>query len=230
MVEIRLHGRGGQGIVIGSSILGMAFFLEGRSVQFFPEFGVERRGAPVQAFLRVGDTKIKAHYSIYEPDHVILFDYALFNRVKVTDGLKTNGWLLINSRKTPDEFAFGEKYRIATVDADGIALKNNLGSSASPIINSAIAGAFARIMGNVSLNSVAEAIMELVPSKVEENIASARSAFKEVIIGSVPSKAEESITSVSSASKVVIIGSVPSKVKEKIASARPAYQEVILGG
>ena len=182
-MEIRFHGRGGQGIVVGSSILGMAFFYEGRSVQYFPEFGVERRGAPVQAFLRVADTKIKAHYNIYEPDHVILFDSALLNTVNVIEGLKTNGWLLINSRKAPDEFAFNKKYRVATIDADGISLKNNLGSAASPIINASVAGAFARIIGNVSIDSVVKAIMESVPVKVEENILAAKTAYEEVIMG-----------------------------------------------
>jgi len=77
---------------------------EGNHVQFFPEFGVERRGAPVQAFLRVSGSKIRSHYNIYEPDHVILFDNALLNTVNVIEGLKDGGWILINSRKAPDEF------------------------------------------------------------------------------------------------------------------------------
>ena len=72
MLEVRFHGRGGQGIVVGSSILGMTYFYECNQVQFFPEFGVERRGAPVQAFLRVSDSKIRTHYSILEPDHLNL--------------------------------------------------------------------------------------------------------------------------------------------------------------
>lgn len=183
MLEIRFHGRGGQGIVVGSSILGMAFFHEGNQVQFFPEFGVERRGAPVHAFLRVSDSKIRAHYNIYEPDHVILFDSALLNTVNVIEGLKDGGWILINSRKGPGEFKFDKKYRIATIDADGISLQNKLGSAASPIINAAIAGAFARIMGNLRINSVTKAVMESVPAKIEENVRSAKTAFEKVLMG-----------------------------------------------
>lgn len=183
MLEIRFHGRGGQGIVVGSSILGMAFFYEGNQVQFFPEFGVERRGAPVQAFLRVSDLKIRAHYSIYEPDHVILFDSALLNTVNVIEGLKDGGWLLINSRKDPDEFKFDKKYKIATIDADGISIQYKLGSVASPIINAAIAGAYAKITGNLRIDSVIKAVIESVPSKIEENIKSAKTAFENVILG-----------------------------------------------
>lgn len=182
MLEIRFHGRGGQGIVVGSGILGMAFFYEGNSVQYFPEFGVERRGAPVQAFLRVSDTKIKAHYNIYEPDHVILFDSALMNTVNVIDGLKTGGWILINSRKKPGEFSFDKKYRIATIDADGISLANRLGNTSSPIINAAVAGAFARVIGNISMDSLVKAVMESAPVKKEENVMSAKTAYEKVIM------------------------------------------------
>lgn len=183
MLEIRFHGRGGQGIVVGSSILGMAFFYAGNYVQFFPEFGVERRGAPVQAFLRVSGTKIKAHYNIYEPDHIILFDNALLNTVNVIEGLKDGGWILINSRRTPDEFKFDKKYRIATIDADGISLENGLGSAASPIINAAIVGAFARVIGNLAIDSVSKAVMESVPAKIEENVMSAKTAYEKVMMG-----------------------------------------------
>ena len=183
MLEIRFHGRGGQGIVVGSGILGIAYFYEGNQVQFFPEFGVERRGAPVQAFLRVSESKIKAHYNIYEPDHVILFDNALLNSVNVIEGLREGGIILINSRKVPDEFRFDNKYRIATIDADGISLQNKLGSEAAPIINAAIAGAFARVIGNLSIDSVIKAVKESVPAKIEENIISAKTAFEKVMMG-----------------------------------------------
>jgi len=183
MLEIRFHGRGGQGIVVGSSILGMAYFYSGNQVQFFPEFGVERRGAPLQAFLRVSGTKIREHYNIYEPDHIILFDSALLKSVNVAEGLKDGGWILINSRKAHGEFKFDNKYRIAIIDADGISLENKLGSEASPIINAAVAGAFARVVGNLPFDSVARAITECVPAKIEENIMSAKTAFEKVMMG-----------------------------------------------
>ena len=183
MLEIRFHGRGGQGIVVGSSILGMAYFYSGNQVQFFPEFGVERRGAPLQAFLRVSGAKIKEHYNIYEPDHIILFDSALLKSVNVTEGLKDGGWILINSRKAPGEFTFDKNCRVATVDADGISLENKLGNAASPIINAAVAGAFARVVGNLPFDSVAGAIAESVPAKIEENIISAKTAYEKVMMG-----------------------------------------------
>ena len=183
MLEVRFHGRGGQGIVVGSGILGMAYFYENNHIQFFPEFGVERRGAPVQAFLRVSDSKIRTHYSISEPDHLILFDCGLLDTINITKGLKRGGLILINSRKTPDCFKFDEEYKIATVDADKISLDNNLGNAASPIINAAIIGAFAKAIGNLKIDSVIKAITESVPTKINENILSAKTAFDKVMIG-----------------------------------------------
>lgn len=180
MLEIRFHGRGGQGIVVGSGILGMAYFYEGYCVQFYPEFGVERRGAPVQVFLRVSDQKIKAHYNIYEPDHIVLFSNSLIDSVDVLNGLKAGGRILINSPKGPEEFDFDKKYKIATVDADLISLKNCLGNASSPIINAAVAGAFAKISGNVSIGAVLKAIEDSVPVKVEENKKSAMTAYDSV--------------------------------------------------
>lgn len=183
MLEVRFHGRGGQGIVVGSGILGMAYFYEDNQVQYFPEFGVERRGAPVQAFLRVADSKIKTHYSIDQPDHVILFDTSLLQTVDVIKGLKSGGTILINSKKLPDEFNFDKKFRIATIDADGISLQNKLGNATSPIINAAIAGAFAKVIGNLKIDSVIKAVAESVPAKIQENIMSAKTAFEKVRFG-----------------------------------------------
>ena len=182
MLEVRFHGRGGQGIVVGSGILGMAYFYEDNQVQYFPEFGVERRGAPVQAFLRVSDSKIKTHYSINEPDHVILFDTTLLQTVDVIKGLKSGGMILINSKKSPDEFNFDKKFKVATIDADGISLQNKLGSAASPIINAAIVGAFAKAIGNLKIESVIKAVAESVPAKIAENITSAETAYEKVMI------------------------------------------------
>ncbi len=183
LLEIRFHGRGGQGIVVGSGILGMAYFFRGDQVQFFPEFGGERRGAPVQAVLRISDTKIKAHYNIYQPDHVILFDNSIMNTVNVLEGLKPGGWVLINSRRRPDEFSIGREYRVATIDADAISLENRLGNAASPIINAAVAGAFARVIGSLPIDIVIRSVKESVPAKIEENIKSAITAYERVMIG-----------------------------------------------
>ncbi len=183
MLEIRFHGRGGQGIVVGSGILGMAYFIRGDQVQYFPEFGVERRGAPVQAFLRISGTKVKAHYNIYEPDHVILFDKSIMHTVNVLEGLKPGGWVLINSRRRPDEFGIDSRYKVATIDADAISLENHLGNAASPIINAAVAGAFARIIGDLPIDMVVRSVRGSVPAKIEQNINSARTAYERVMIG-----------------------------------------------
>lgn len=183
MTEVRFHGRGGQGIVVGCSIVGMVYFYEDYAVQFFPEFGVERRGSPVQAFLRVSDTKIREHFSIKEPDCVVLFDRSIMDSVNVTSGLKEGGMILINSKKSPDEFGFGKKFKVATIDADAISQKYKLGNAASPIINAAMAGAYAKMVGNLNIKSLTKAISESVPVKIEENIMSAATAYEKVLIG-----------------------------------------------
>ena len=182
MLEIRFHGRGGQGVVVGCNILGMSFFYEGNQVQFFPEFGVERRGAPVQAFLRVSDDKIRMRYNIYQPDHVVLFDMSLLGAVNVAEGIKDNGWVLINSKRSLRDFKFDKKLRIAIIDADGISLENGLGSKASPIINAAMVGAFARIINCVSMDSLQKAVGESVPVKIEQNINAAKMAYENVVM------------------------------------------------
>jgi 2-oxoacid:acceptor oxidoreductase gamma subunit (pyruvate/2-ketoisovalerate family) len=182
LLEIRFHGRGGQGIVVGSGILGMAFFHMGNHIQFFPEFGVERRGAPVQAFLRVSENRIRTRYNIYEPDHIILFDSRLLKTVNIVKGLKPGGWILINSKKAPHDFLFDGSCRIATVDADGISLKYGLGNEVSPIINSAIAGAYAGLVDNLKIEAVVDSIKESVPAKIDKNIDAAHEAYGKVIM------------------------------------------------
>ncbi len=183
MIEIRFHGRGGQGTVVGSGILGLAFFYEGYQVQFFPEFGVERRGAPLQAFLRASDTKIRSHYNIYSPHHIVLFDSTLINVMNVTEGLQEGGWVLVNTKKQPSSLGIPSGFKTAAIDADGISLEHRLGSPAAPIINAAMSGAFAGMSGFVSLDSVLKAVRESVPAKIEENVEAARKAYKSVITG-----------------------------------------------
>ena len=182
MLQIRLHGRGGQGAVVGCSIIGMAYFIENHQVQFFPEFGVERRGAPVQAFLRVSKDKILENFQIKKPDHLIIFDEGLIDKINVTKGLKKGGKILINSKKKPCQFNFSSDFKVATINADKISIENNLGTANAPIINCAIAGAFAKVMGNLQLKSLIESITQSVPSKVNENINAAKTAFESVIM------------------------------------------------
>jgi 2-oxoisovalerate ferredoxin oxidoreductase gamma subunit len=121
MIEIRTHGRGGQGAVIASEILAEAFFREKKFVQAFPAFGVERRGAPVVSFTRISEGEIRERCEIYEPDHLIVLDPVLLDTVNITAGLKEGGWIIINTNRDLQSRGPLEKFRVATVDANTIA-------------------------------------------------------------------------------------------------------------
>jgi 2-oxoacid:acceptor oxidoreductase gamma subunit (pyruvate/2-ketoisovalerate family) len=182
VIEVRIHGRGGQGAVIASKVLADAVFREGRYVQSFPAFGVERRGAPVAAFMRMDDKPVRIRCQIYYPSHVMVLDPSLMQVVEVTAGLKDGGWVLINSEQPPAAFVLPPKFRVATVDASGIGVRHRLGSRTAPIVNTAILGAFARITGIVSLETVEQAVREAVPVKPDENVAATREAYHAVIV------------------------------------------------
>jgi len=187
MRELRIHGRGGQGAVIASKVLAAALFRDGRSVQSFPAFGVERRGAPVTAFLRFADTSIRLRCEITEPDDLIVLDPTLVEAVNVTTGLKTGGLVLINSPHAPQTYTdLVSRFRVATVDANAIARDNKLGSRTQPIVNTAILGAFAAATGLVQLDSVCAAIAGEVPIQTEANTAAARQAAEAVLATSLP--------------------------------------------
>ncbi len=177
MRELRLHGRGGQGTVIASKLLAVALFLEGRQVQSFPMFGVERRGAPVTAFLRLDDAPILLRCEISAPDELIVLDATLVGATDVTAGLKPGGHILINSPLSPEDFPLlSGRFRVSTVDATGIAIRHGLGSPTQPIVNTAILGAFSTDSGLVRLATVVDAIREEVPMQIEANIAAATEA------------------------------------------------------
>lgn len=180
MIEVRFHGRGGQGAVVASKLLAVAFFHENLYVQSFPAFGVERRGAPILAFLRVDRQPIQLRVGIYEPDHIVILDPTLIGAVDVISGLKQNGWVIINSHKSPETFTNLKDFRAATVDATSVALRNGLGSRTNPIVNTAILGAFSRVTGLVGIDSIALAIREEIPGKKDENAKAAREAYQEV--------------------------------------------------
>jgi len=180
VIEIRIHGRGGQGAVIASKLLASAVFREGKHVQSFPSFGVERRGAPVTAFTRIDDRPIRLRCQIYEPDHLVILDPTLLKAVDVTAGLKPGGWVIINSSRPPSSFELPPCYRVATVDANAIAIRHRLGPANAPIVNTAILGAFARITGIVGLAAILEAVREGVPVKQEDNVVATQEAYDEV--------------------------------------------------
>lgn len=181
MRELRLHGRGGQGTVIASKLLAVALFLEGRQVQSFPMFGVERRGSPVTAFLRVDDEPIKLRCEIEAPDELIVLDATLIGTTDITAGLKSGGRILINTEQTPEDFPqLLEKAHVTTVDASGIAVRHGLGGKSQPIVNTAILGAFAAETGWISVEHMIEAIREEVPVQIDANIAAATEAMTAV--------------------------------------------------
>ncbi len=182
MREIRFHGRGGQGAVIGSEVLAHAFFIENKYVQAFPAFGVERRGAPVLAFCRVDDTHINLRNQIYTPDDVVVLDDSLLQIVGVTQGLKKGGTIVLNGRKSTAHYRkiLGDDYQLYVVDASNVAAENRLGSPANPIVNTAILGAFSKATGLVDIESVAQAIGEYIPVKKANNQKAARDAYERV--------------------------------------------------
>ena len=179
MEEIRFHGRGGQGTVVASIVLAKAFFKAGYCVQTFPVFGVERRGAPVEAYLRLDHQKIRVRSNIYRPDHVLVQDMKLLGSVDIPRGLQPGGWIPFNTADPPEASAF-EGFRTATVDAGRIALAHRLGTRTHPIINTAMVGAFARILAAPPMAAVEEAIRQEVPVKQEENVAAAKQAYDDV--------------------------------------------------
>jgi len=180
MIEIRIHGRGGQGAVVASEVLADAVFQEGKYVQSFPAFGVERRGAPVTAFTRIDDAPIRIRTQIYTPDHIMVLDPTLLEVVDVTAGLKDGAWILINSTRSPQAFTFPGRYRVATVDANAIAVKYHLGPRNAPIVNTAILGAFSRLTGIVGLEALSDAVRAAVPTNPDGNVAAVKEAYEQV--------------------------------------------------
>ena len=183
MRELRIHGRGGQGAVVASKLLAAALFREGKSVQSFPAFGVERRGAPVTAFLRFSQGPILLRCEITAPDDLVVLDPTLVEAVDVTTGLKPGGSILINSDRAPESYgALRRTFAVATVPANTIARDHGLGSKTQPIVNTAILGAFAAAWGLVSLDAVCAAIADEVPIQPEANVKAAREAAAAVVL------------------------------------------------
>lgn len=180
MLEIRFHGRGGQGTVVASILLAKAYFSAGYYVQSFPLFGVERRGAPVEAYLRLDKKKILVRSNVYTPDHVIVQDANLLENVDVTKGLKPEGWILLNTVAAPQDLQPFSGYRFACVDATRIALEYDLGTRTQPMINTAMLGAFARVMGAPPMDMILEAIQMDISSKPSENVNAAQTAYEQV--------------------------------------------------
>jgi 2-oxoacid:acceptor oxidoreductase gamma subunit (pyruvate/2-ketoisovalerate family) len=184
VLGIRIHGRGGQGAVVASKILAKAYFIEGFQVQAFPAFGMERRGAPVAAYVRVDDKPTLARGEIQAPQTAIVLDPVLLEMVDVNKGLPSDGLLILNH---PDEARAARTPgpgSLAVVDAARIALKHGLGSRLAPIVNTIILGAYARAAHQrpLDLESLLQAITETVPAKKEANARAAVKAFQQAYI------------------------------------------------
>lgn len=184
MIEIRWHGRGGQGAVTAAEILASAAVIEGKWAQAFPSFGAERRGAPVQAFTRIDDKPILNRSFIYEPDVVVVLDEGLLEveRAEVIAGLKPGGKLIVNSGRGPREIAkeLGFKGDVAAVDATSVALEV-LGV---PIVNTAVLGAVVRALDIVSTKSVVEVFKKkFSPALAEKNVKAFSVAYERTLVG-----------------------------------------------
>lgn len=180
MLQIRIHGRGGQGVVTAAEMLSIAAFAQGRHAQAFPSFGSERTGAPVIAYCRIADQPIRLREPIVAPDVLIVQDPTLLHQVDVFQGLKPDGFVLINSKKTFHELGLADiearfrHERLTTVPATEMALKH-LGR---PLPNAVLLGGFAALSGLITLDAVAHAIRDKFAGRVAEgNIAAAAEAF-----------------------------------------------------
>ena len=185
MIELRIHGRGGQGAVVASRTLAQAAFLTGRYVQSYPDYGVERRGAPVVAFARIaepGDDSF-VRQDIREPHHLLVLDAALLGSADPLAGLRRGGWVVVNTPDPPEQLGIDDAFRVATVDASQIALRHGLGTVAQPVVNTSILGAFVRVTGIVTLSDLLEAIAHEVPTMAEQNQSAATEAHHEVRLG-----------------------------------------------
>jgi len=180
MIEVRFHGRGGQGAVTSAELIALAAIEEGKYAQGFPSFGPERRGAPVIAFARVGEKSIRLRSRIYTPDVAVVLDPTLLKILDPSQGLKPGGLLIINTNKSFDEIRsrFGFKARLATVDADRIA-HEELGL---PIVNTTMLGALVRSTGIVQLDSLIPPLRARFGRGAERNLKALRRAYDETIL------------------------------------------------
>jgi len=179
MKEIRIHGRGGQGSVTAAEMISIAAFEDGKFSQAFPAFGVERRGAPVQAFTRISDSPIRLRSQIYTPDYVIVQDATLLETVDVASGIKDDGVIIVNTTEKPENLKLDTKARVMTVDATKVAM-DIIGF---PIVNTVLLGAFAGATGEINVESIKKAVKGRFSGKVAEKNAQAIQKAYELIKG-----------------------------------------------
>ncbi len=180
MFQVRIHGRGGQGVVSASQMMSVAAFHQGRHSQSFPSFGSERMGAPVVAFVRIDDREIELREPVLDPDLLIVQDPTLFHAVDVFSGLKPDGYVLVNSSKSVEDLGIGDAVgelpdgHVVTVPATELALKH----LKRPTPNTVLLGAFAAISDLLEMEGVEKAILEKFPGDLGQmNVAAAKAAY-----------------------------------------------------
>lgn len=180
MVEIRFHGRGGQGAVTSAELTALAAIEEGKYGQAFPSFGPERRGAPVMAFVRVSDTPIKTREKVYQPNYVVVLDPTLLKIVNVEAGLREGGTVILNTSKSVDEIRklTGIKSKIAVVDATKIAME----TMRVTITNTTMIGALLKATGVIDIKSLNAPIEHRFGAIAERNIKSCARAYEETTV------------------------------------------------
>jgi len=183
MFQIRIHGRGGQGVVTAAEMLSVAAFREGRYAQAFPSFGSERTGAPVVAYCRIDEREIRLREPVMQPDALIIQDPTLLHQVDVFGGLAPEGYILINTTRSFDALGLGDfvrgfrAERLCTVPATDLAMRH----IGRPVPNAALLGGFAALSGRISLESVQAAIGDKFSGKVAAgNVAAAAEAHAHV--------------------------------------------------
>lgn len=182
-IEIRFHGRGGQGIVTASALLSQAFFYEGKYPRSVPLYGPQRRGAPVTVFLRVGEDKIHERSWVYHPQYVVVLDDSLIEIANVTQGVPKGGTIMLNTPQTTcRSLGLDASLKVAGVDADEIAYRLELGGPPYPRVNTLMLAALAKVTGLVCLESVIRAAKEKFPPKDNRMESGMREAYESAVL------------------------------------------------
>jgi pyruvate ferredoxin oxidoreductase gamma subunit len=207
MKQVRIHGRGGQGVVTAAELLAVAAFRQGKQAQAFPSFGSERMGAPVVAFCRIDDREIRSREPVAEPDALIIQDPTLLHQIDVFSGIASTGFVLINTTRTPESLSIDPILKrlpgghVRTVPATELA-RQHIGR---PLPNAAMLGALARLTGWISIDALCEALDERFPPAVaEKNKLAARAAFASESLGDAPSIASDALVGAGAAPRGVM--------------------------
>jgi pyruvate ferredoxin oxidoreductase gamma subunit len=194
--EVRIHGRGGQGVVTAAELLSVAAFHDGRFAQAFPSFGSERTGAPIMAFCRISEAEIRTHEPVVAPHALVVQDPTLLHQAGLLSGLRPGGYVLVNSRGGVAELLAEQTHpdddthaltsaHLVSVPATDIAMEH----IGKPLPNIALLGGFVALTGQVSREALVKAVREaFAPELAERNIAAARAAYEAVhaVLGTRP--------------------------------------------